>query len=63
MPVQRFNELQILIDKCPRIFNGGAQRIHADEDCVACKRVKEIDFEKRLVGCGDTKINPKLDDF
>ena len=67
--IRRFSPLQIITDPCPRIYNsgpygprnGGIQMVRV-WDCEACRRLQEIDYNKRLVGCGET-ITKTLIDF
>jgi hypothetical protein len=59
----RFNDLGLLLGKCPRIHNGGPQRVEIDM-CERCNRVLEIDWEHKLVACNNGgKIATKLEDF
>jgi len=69
----KFNELHLVTDRCPRIYNsgsnhgprnGGVQLVDVDETCTRCNRVGEIDWEHRLIACDDQKkINTNLLDF
>jgi hypothetical protein len=60
----RFNELHLVTDRCPRIFNGGVQLVDVDETCSGCKKMKEIDWEHRLIACcTQGKIVTSLEDF
>lgn len=69
MAIRHFNALNLVTDRCPRIYgyNGahirGTQMVDTD-DCEMCSRCKEIDYTKGLIACGQkSKITYTLLDF